>query len=179
MNYESIEYDFIDRTLKILKQYDSFKHTLPDPEQYEVTLLINSLLGLLLFPQQLASDENNGRFKDWLTGEKFRFIDVAQHWALSEEYIVNFGYKPESMGKDEKCKDKTPEVYDRSKFTMRNLVKALRNSAAHRRFEAISNGDEITHIKFTNSANFHMEIPTKSLREFIRRLAESALNQLD
>lgn len=175
MDYQAIERDFISRTLEILDQYDKFKGHLAENHQYEVTLLINSLLGLLLFPQQLASDINS----DWLTGDKNKFIDVAQDWALREEYIINFGYKPESMGKDEKCKDKTREVYDRSKFTMRNLVKALRNSAAHKGFEAISNGHEITHIKFTNSANFHMEIPTTSLREFIYRLAKSALEQLD
>jgi hypothetical protein len=75
-------------------------------------------------------------------------------------------------------KDKILEAYEWSSFTMRNLVKALRNSAAHKGFEAISNGHEITHIEFKNNAEFHMRLPVKSLRTFAQELANSALTHL-
>lgn len=82
------------------------------------------------------------------------------------------------MGKDKECKKKTPKPYEWSEFTMRNLIKALRNAAAHRRFKAISNGGQITHINFTNSAGFDMDIPVMNLGNFVRELAKSALKKL-
>jgi hypothetical protein len=48
--YKDIEKDFAKRTLKIIDQYDRAKH--PGPENYEVTLLVNCLVGLLILPHE-------------------------------------------------------------------------------------------------------------------------------
>jgi len=48
--YKSQESDFISRTLSILDQYDSLKF--PKDEKYEVTLMLNCMVGLLILPQQ-------------------------------------------------------------------------------------------------------------------------------
>ncbi|MEW6226592.1 MAG: HEPN family nuclease [Bacillota bacterium] len=49
MEYEIFERDFIVRTLKIIRQYEKY---VPVSEQFEVTLLINCLLGLLVLPKE-------------------------------------------------------------------------------------------------------------------------------
>jgi len=51
-NYKNIEHDFIDRTLKLISQYESILHKYPFEEQYNYTLLINSLLGIIVFPKE-------------------------------------------------------------------------------------------------------------------------------
>jgi len=48
--YQQQEFDFIDRTKKILEQYNSIK--LPKKEKFEVTLLLDCFVGLLVLPQQ-------------------------------------------------------------------------------------------------------------------------------
>ena len=49
-NYEDIERDFIDRTLLLISQYESILHRFPFEEQYNYTLLINCLLGVIVLP---------------------------------------------------------------------------------------------------------------------------------
>jgi len=46
--YLQQEYDFIERTKNIIEQYSSIK----DSPKYEVTLLMNCFIGLLILPQQ-------------------------------------------------------------------------------------------------------------------------------
>lgn len=51
--YKQQEHDFIKRTKKIILQYDDyFKDKENSNEKYEVTLLINAFVGLLILPQQ-------------------------------------------------------------------------------------------------------------------------------
>ena len=50
--YLQQEVDFILRTKQILDQYDEFFTDKSKDEKYEVTLLINSFVGLLILPQQ-------------------------------------------------------------------------------------------------------------------------------
>lgn len=53
MNYSNFHVDFIERTLKIIEQYEEMvEPVLPDKEVFEVTLLINCLLGLLILPNE-------------------------------------------------------------------------------------------------------------------------------
>jgi len=51
MKYEHVIRDFANRTCKNLEYIDNCRED-PDIEVYEVTQLINSMLGLLVFPQQ-------------------------------------------------------------------------------------------------------------------------------
>ena len=48
--YENIDVDFAKRTLKIIEQYDRSKQK--GPENFEVTLLVNCLVGLLILPHE-------------------------------------------------------------------------------------------------------------------------------
>ena len=51
-NYTDIEYEFIDRSLALIAQYESIKHRYKFEEQYDNTLLINCLLGLIVLPKE-------------------------------------------------------------------------------------------------------------------------------
>jgi hypothetical protein len=52
MQYENIVKDFALRTLKNLNALRDIQRNQPSVEVYEITQLINSMLGLLVFPQQ-------------------------------------------------------------------------------------------------------------------------------
>lgn len=51
MKYTNLEIDFVERTLKIMNQYDNCSNINND-EKSEVTLLVNSLLGLIILPKE-------------------------------------------------------------------------------------------------------------------------------
>ncbi len=50
-HYTKGEFDFVKRTLKIIKQYDSM-FTKGIDEKYEITLLINCFIGLVIIPHE-------------------------------------------------------------------------------------------------------------------------------
>ena len=49
-NYKHQEFEFIQRTKSIIEQYDNFQ--IPGKSKFEVTLLLNCLVGLIILPQQ-------------------------------------------------------------------------------------------------------------------------------
>lgn len=51
-NYKDFEYEFIERTLALISQYENFLHKVRFEEQYNYTLLINCLLGLIILPKE-------------------------------------------------------------------------------------------------------------------------------
>lgn len=51
-NYRNIETDFIERTLALISQYETDMHHYKFERQFNHTLLINCLLGLIVFPKE-------------------------------------------------------------------------------------------------------------------------------
>lgn len=51
-NYHDLEYEFVERTLHLISQYESLYHKYPFDEQYNYTLLINCLTGLIVMPKE-------------------------------------------------------------------------------------------------------------------------------
>lgn len=51
-NYKNLEKEFIERTLSIIAQYETKKYEYIFDEQYDHTLLINCLLGLIILPKE-------------------------------------------------------------------------------------------------------------------------------
>lgn len=51
-NYKQQEFDFVTRTKKILEQYDNIDFPSNGKEKYEVTLLLNCFVGLLILPKE-------------------------------------------------------------------------------------------------------------------------------
>jgi HEPN pEK499 p136 len=51
-NYKDLEYEFVERTLNLISQYEHLKYDFEFNEQYDHTLLINCLLGLVVMPKE-------------------------------------------------------------------------------------------------------------------------------
>lgn len=51
-NFKNVDTEFIERTLAVITQYESLMHQFKFEEQYNYTLLINCLLGLIVFPKE-------------------------------------------------------------------------------------------------------------------------------
>ncbi|WGQ13782.1 HEPN family nuclease [Sphingobacterium faecium] len=51
-NYKNLETEFIERTLHLISQYESQMNRYPFAEQYNYTLLINCLLGIIVLPKE-------------------------------------------------------------------------------------------------------------------------------
>lgn len=69
-NYKDIDHDFIDRTMKLIAQYESILHNFKFQEQYNYTLLLNCLLGMIVLPKEkLYSHIPNHRITKSLKAE--------------------------------------------------------------------------------------------------------------
>lgn len=51
-NYNNLERDFIERTLALIAQYEGDLHQYEFKQQYNYTLLINCLLGIIVMPKE-------------------------------------------------------------------------------------------------------------------------------
>lgn len=81
-NYKNIEIDFIERTLGLIAQYEGILHRYNFEQQYNHTLLINCLLGLVVFPKEKAiSYLPKERITSRLKGDMGIFIST-----FNEEY---------------------------------------------------------------------------------------------
>lgn len=119
---KNIEKEFVERTLK---NYNRLKHY---PDIYEITLLINSTVGLLFIPKEKI---NNKLCNDLLDKELLTQL---------QGYIVVNTYN--QKGKNE---------------SFNQVIRHIRNAIAHGKFKFLSNEysniskiDSITHIKFTD-----------------------------
>lgn len=68
-NYHDLEYEFVERTLLLISQYEGLLHRFEFKEQYNYTLLINCLTGLIVLPKErtisaLPKDRLISRFKE-------------------------------------------------------------------------------------------------------------------
>ena len=152
-HYKQQEFDFIDRTKQIIKQYDNLTPSTGE-EKYEVTLLLNCLVGLLILPQQ-----------EWF-GHLPTEITTSNDWGIDEteiEVIKNSSLKDEDK-------------------TIANIAKHLRNSVAHYRFKVFSDKKEdIGDIEFSDykgvkkkerEKTFKAKISVKSLQKFTEKLTD-------
>ncbi len=170
MDYRFLERAFIERTIEIIDQYEKWAqpNLLPDG-QYEVTLLINCLLGLLVFPQQLAHREN---WNTWLTEDTL--VEVGPEWNISLTDIIGAGCKSE---KDQNGRYIPIAI---EQLTVRQLIRQMRNSVAHSNFqvESSSSTRKIESVVFRSDCDFHMILQVQRLEKFVRKLARSALEKL-
>ncbi|MCC6281436.1 MAG: hypothetical protein IT262_12590 [Saprospiraceae bacterium] len=74
-NYKQQEYDFVNRTKEILFQYKQWSVKVPEGKRYEITLLVNCFIGLLVIP----NEEWTKHLPDDLVSEK--------QWGIKSEHI--------------------------------------------------------------------------------------------
>jgi len=146
MNYELFERDFIVRTLDIIQKYDKY---VPRKEQYEVTLLINCLLGLLILPKERC----------YVNIPKNKLSDLID-WGLTQENIISWGSRSNNIN---------PDHYE----TLLEVVHKMRNSIAHIRIVPHANDKEIKALEFSDRSGFKAIVPVDCLHKFVTRLSGS------
>jgi len=78
VEFDDINVDFVRRTLLIIDQYEQYiPQNIPRKEQFEITLLINCLLGLLILPK--------ARHSERIPSESI------ESWGMNKEFIRNWG----------------------------------------------------------------------------------------
>ncbi len=148
-DYELFERDFIVRTLKIIEQYD--RHVVghvQKSEQFEITLLINCLLGLLVLPKERCYAQI-----PYVPVERFG------EWGLPPDFIRSWGNGAGNPGPKER--------------DLAQVIHRMRNSVAHLRVEAHANSGEIAELEFSDRNGFRCVAPVSSLKMFVMRLAQS------
>lgn len=73
--YLQQEFDFVERTKKILEQYDKIDFSKNKNEKYEVTLLLNCFVGLLILPKE-----------HWFVNLPTSLIEEKE-WGISPSHI--------------------------------------------------------------------------------------------
>ena len=150
MEYELFERDFIVRTLRLVEQYEQHvMKDVPKQEQFEVTLLINCLLGLLVLPKERC-----------YVSIPALPLDQLNDWGLSPDFIQSWGNHPRNLN---------PEHYG----TLLEVVQRLRNGVAHTHVRPLGNGSEITKLEFTDRNGFRAVFPIGNLKAFVTKLAQS------
>jgi len=145
--YEQFETDFPKRTLKIIEQYE---RKLPKGrENYEVTLLVNCMLGLLVLPYQHLTDQIPNMA-----------VDRLPEWSIESTLIRSWGRRNQQQA-----------------GTLRELVHRLRNGVAHLRIQAEGSEADITHLTFTDNNGFEARIPVANLRVFVKKLAATIIKE--
>ncbi len=128
MQWKTVQRDFVERTVKIIEQYDDYiksKHAIQeDFDELEVTLLVNCLTGLIVVPYEYASRGNNKPGSiEICPGDTIAIKDLSADWGLSNaqiDTICGFDHLPISAAKN---------------ATLRIFIYRMRNAIAHSRFE--------------------------------------------
>lgn len=146
---EKIMPQYIDRSIENLLYIENSQSA-----NYEVTQLINSLLGLLILPNE----------------ERYVKIENSDISSATLSYIQQ---------KTTLCLDKNMQKEDNS---LKNIVRHLRNSACHFRIKFCGN-NEIEKIRFQDfdkdkitkksTKNFEAELDIKLLRAFVVEFGKS------
>ena len=142
MQYTDFERDFMRRTLELMRGYGG---------PYDATFLLNCLLGLLIVPHETS-----------LNAIPEVGVEALSQWGISPDCVKSFG-KFRRPGP-------TREEVDAPR-TLRRLVKGLRNSVAHFRFEPVHRDGEVYGFRFNDLSGFRAEIPLAELRVFVERLS--------
>lgn len=141
--YEDIDIDFAKRTLRIIEQYDLAK--VPGPENFEVTLLVNCLVGLLILPHERRIEV----IPDLA-------VEKLNEWGIDPSFVKTWGQMKKGEQKG-----------------LRQLIRRLRNSVAHFQIEAEGSEQDIERLKFSDRNGFVATVPVMNLRTFLMQFAST------
>jgi len=108
-NYKNLETEFIERTLHLISQYESQMHKYPFAEQYNHTLFINCLLGVVVLPKErtISFLPNNRLTKELLQNmgiiqSQFHenYTDIKSLVIKLRHCIAHFSFEFESESDD-------------------------------------------------------------------------------
>jgi hypothetical protein len=149
MGYTIQEKDFVKRTKEIIQQYDNV--VVPDKERYEVTLLLNCMVGLLILPQQ-----------KWLNNLPSDVI-TEKKWGIDSNKIDILSQQ-----------NKTVKEVARH---MRNAISHFRFFALNENRE-INSIWFIDHDLKTKKDTFEVTLSVANLRTFVEKLSSWHLSQV-
>jgi hypothetical protein len=126
MEWKTVQRDFIVRSLKLLEQYDEYSSSEliknKNFEELDVTLLVNCLTGLLVFPYEYATRDNIPSNVQICKDDSTAIKDLDKKWGLQNiniEIIRDFDHKI---------------VKPSLEATLRMFIYRMRNSISHSRF---------------------------------------------
>ncbi|HVR55166.1 MAG TPA: HEPN family nuclease [Pseudorhodoferax sp.] len=138
MSYLSdFERSFSERTLALVEAYSG---------EYDATLLINCLLGLLVVPKETM-------------------LDAIPETPISK--LGEWGIEPSSIRETGQFRGKN----DPNPRTLRGLVFNMRHAVAHFKIKPIPSTGEVHAFEFTNDRGLRAEVSLAELREFVKRLS--------
>lgn len=138
MEYDKIEVDFVTRTKELISQYDG---------DFEVTLLINCCLGMLVLPreQHLRSIPN------------INLPENGELWGMSRSSVTV---------DDESCGYNLPDI-----------IRRLRNGICHFKVRTIPDGTGvISKLEIKDRGKFKAELTTEQLKMFTTSLANHVMH---
>lgn len=138
MEYDKIEEDFVSRTKKLIEDYKG---------EFEVTLLINCCIGLLVLPKE----------KHLKSIPDITIEENGQSWGLSRNSISTdcemCGYK------------------------LRNVIKRIRNGICHFKVKTIPDGSgKIEKVEIRDRGRFRVTLSVDELRELTNSVADHVIN---
>lgn len=148
-NYEQQEFDFVKRTREILHQYEKLQ---PEGEEkYEVTLLLNCFVGLLILPKEY-----------WY--EKLPTTEVDENeWGINPKLINHIEGNSKSV----------QQIARR----FRNSITHYRFEVFSNKKGEIGS-IEFNDCKGNNST-FKAEIPVENLKLFLKKLSDWFLKEME
>ena len=188
MRWETVQRDFVERTLKIVEQYDDYRDlkyaSQEGFDELEVTLLVNCLTGLIVVPYEYATRGSPKRGSiEVCQGDTVAIKNLCADWGLENAQIDNicdFEHKPIQAVKD---------------ATLRLFIYRIRNAIAHSRFEDGTkttdgigvvyqvtpydpNHSLIEKLIFQDQDNrFRSIIAVNDLRQFAQKFAKTILSR--
>ena len=187
MEYKIVERDFVMRTLEIVKQYNQYvSPSIPSDKRFEVTLLLNCLMGLVVLPfEQKKRLQNDTQFPILCNGDDVDITKLNNEWGLNNLSISKFsiGGKPVLLGER----------------TLRRVVAMIRHSVAHSHFGdgvkkpmgvSVNYAETsiapiesiIVQVYFSNmfnSTEFEALIPVSDLQKFAMNFAKIYLQEFE
>jgi hypothetical protein len=130
------EHSFVDHTLKVLQSYDG---------EYDATILVNCLLGLLVVPKE-------------------SFLKAIPEEPLAQ--LHKWGIEPDSIKNPGRPTNANPNP-----ATLRGLVINLRHAVAHFNIEPIPASSHVHSFRYTNESGLEAVVSLQEMRAFVRALA--------
>lgn len=186
MEYKIVERDFVSRSLLVLQQYE--EHVKPstlNKEHFEVTLLLNCLLGLVVLPFEHLKREQKNIFPKMCEEDETPIYELESKWGLDDLRIEKIVVKGTDL--------------DKKEITLRIIVAMFRHSMTHAQFgdgnktekpnglsvvyqtnKSNSSKSDIFEVNIVNkhyNTEFIANIPVKSLRKFAEKLASTFLKE--
>ena len=150
-HYKNQEFDFINRTRTIIEQYDKLE--LSKSERFEVTLLLNCLVGLLILPQQ-----------NWFDTLPIDLVSQKE-WGINPNHISTI-----KTGETKNVKDVARHL--------RNSVSHYRFKAFENKSNDISS-IKFEDYDPSNNKTFEAIIPISSIRQFTTKLTNTFVAEME